>query len=612
MRLDRPGRALAGRGTALVAVLAVWVCGVAVHIEPADAEGKIDSFSVFPLTTQAGAHPDLHVSFTLAEPGSPETAETLHLDLPEGFGFIPHWVTRCTAVDFDLTKCPSNSQVGLITIRATPEEEPESLLGTAPVYALLPDEGEFGRLGFVIPVIDESVIVPVTIRSAGDYGARLSIEGLPQPQALAGASLELWGVPAHAANDADRFPPGSPGSPAGCPGLSDTGCNTSTKSNLPMGPFLVNPTACEGSLVATLTLVTHEDPEHETDLAVAYPPVTGCDDLGFDPSLDVALTTEETGSSSGLELELLTPQPQSPTTPTASGVESTTVYFVEGLELGDRPPSSSICTTAEAAIGLEGPSACPESARVGTVTIDLSTVPEALTGRAYFGGVDSAGRYRVLLLASEYGLDMKLSLLLGDDPEFKEVSAEIPRLPQLPITEIGLNLEPSSGLLQTAGLCGLYPIESFVDSWSSLSFEFLDSFSLSSGPGATPCPDPAAVPQQTSAPSAVTPPTTPIPPPSGRAVAARLADVKAGRALLRLRCPRAGHCHGVVKLRVRSKLIGRSRFSISAGRSKVIRVRLNRAGKRLLRKARRHRLRAKLLGRGVAHGPILLRAAGRR
>jgi iron transport multicopper oxidase len=97
------------------------------------------------------------------------------------------------------------------------------------------------------------------------------------------------------------------------------------------------------------------------------------------------------------------------------------------------------------------------------------------------------------------------------------------------------------------------------------------------------------------------------PPKIGRAIAAHLARVKGGRALLRLRCGGREACRGVVKLRVGRKLIGKARFSLVSGKSKVIAIKLNRLGKALLRHARRRRLKARLVGGGVKHHTVVLK-----
>lgn len=96
----------------------------------------------------------------------------------------------------------------------------------------------------------------------------------------------------------------------------------------------------------------------------------------------------------------------------------------------------------------------------------------------------------------------------------------------------------------------------------------------------------------------------------GTAVAGGVAVVKGGKAQLRLRCPGRDPCKGLAALWVsgfKDVLLGKARFSVPAGKSRTVRVKLTSKGKRLLRKARRHRLRAKLKGRGVKKRTVLLK-----
>ena len=108
----------------------------------------------------------------------------------------------------------------------------------------------------------------------------------------------------------------------------------------------------------------------------------------------------------------------------------------------------------------------------------------------------------------------------------------------------------------------------------------------------------------------------------GQAVAVGVAPVKGGTALLRLRCRSETACRGVAKLvvRVRSKrnarrsaargrniVIGRSRFRVPAGRTKLLRIQLNRKGQRLLLQTGRRGVRARLAGRGLRNSTVRLK-----
>jgi hypothetical protein len=127
------------------------------------------------------------------------------------------------------------------------------------------------------------------------------------------------------------------------------------------------------------------------------------------------------------------------------------------------------------------------------------------------------------------------------------------------------------------------------------------------------------------------PPPPPPPPPHGLAVAKKFAFVVRGKALLRLTCRGAGACRGNLKLvarvksrkgkgkgakgsrrRVRNLVIGRAGFSIAAGRTKTIRVRLTGKGKRLVRRAGKRGLKVKLRGKGVANRAVKLKLKSRR
>jgi len=90
-------------------------------------------------------------------------------------------------------------------------------------------------------------------------------------------------------------------------------------------------------------------------------------------------------------------------------------------------------------------------------------------------------------------------------------------------------------------------------------------------------------------------------------------SVRRGRALLRVRCVGEGVCRGAVTLvvRVRRIAIGRRGYSIAAGRTKTVRVRLTRRGRRLLRRAGRRGLPARAKGVGLENRAIRLKLKGR-
>ena len=57
--------------------------------------------------TQAGAHPNLNASFTLAASAEPETAKSVRLGLPEGVFINPDAAPKCAASSFAAFECPA-------------------------------------------------------------------------------------------------------------------------------------------------------------------------------------------------------------------------------------------------------------------------------------------------------------------------------------------------------------------------------------------------------------------------------------------------------------------------------------------------------------------------
>ena len=151
---------------------------------------------------------------------------------PQGVFGNPNAITQCTSSDFALDQCPPDSQAGLITVYANYEGNPNYLLGTAPIYRprTRAEARPRSSPSSSRPSTSRSTI-PVAVRTGSDYGLRFTVSDITQLTPLAGANLTFWGFPADASHDAQRFPKGSPGEPAGCPGLADTSCIASPTSS---------------------------------------------------------------------------------------------------------------------------------------------------------------------------------------------------------------------------------------------------------------------------------------------------------------------------------------------------------------------------------------------
>jgi hypothetical protein len=472
----------------LLAILAL-----AASASPAFGSQDIEGFEASISTNQAGGHPNVSFGFALEDPGQPESASEVILNAPEGLFGNPNAVPRCTSSDYALHQCPTASQVGIVTIRANYSGNPDNLLGTAPLFYVEPQTTEETvRFAFIVPALQIPISTPVAVRTGTDYGLRFSVSGLSQLIPLAGAKMTVWGFPAGAVNNGDRFAKGSPGSPAGCPGSEDTTCEGPNPSGVANHPMINNPTVCTGQeLPITLSARTYQDPNTFTHASDELPAMEGCQKLNFYPVLNAQTTSQETDAPSGLDLELFAKQFESQAL-SPSQIRSATVTLPEGLTINpDAADGQSSCADAQANFGSEAPANCPDNAKIGTMELETPALDGPLKGSIYFGEPKPGNQYRIFLVADGFGIHAKLVGSLHPDPQTGQVTAEFVDLPQVPFESFDFHVFASQrGLLATPTHCGAYTVESTFEPWNSVLAPQPSSpvFALSSGPNGRPCP----------------------------------------------------------------------------------------------------------------------------
>jgi hypothetical protein len=462
---------------------------------PAQASEAIESFTTTTSNTQAGGHPDLSTSFTLASPGQPEAARNVIFNAPTGVFGNPYAITHCTSSDFALDQCPSDSQAGLITIRANYKGNPDFLLGTAPIFDLEPQGEQTALFAFIVPTLNIPIDIPVAVRTGGDYGLRFTVSNITQVTPLAGADLTFWGFPALGGvggHDEERFPKGVPGDPSNCPGLADASClGAPVPASIPVHPLTDNPTTCAGPLTTSLTVQTYQDPANPTTQQSSYPATTGCDQEVFNPVLYASPTVNETDAPSGLNVELSAPQflgfAASP-----SEIKSATVTLPEGFTINpDAADGQSACSDEQANFGSEGPAQCPDNSKIGTFQIGTQALPAPLTGAVYIGEPKPGNQYRLFLIASGFGINAKLVGSFKPDPQTGQLTAFFENLPQAPFEDFDLHLFASDrGLMATPTACTIYTTKAHFFPWNATLADQESSqvFGLDSGPHGAECP----------------------------------------------------------------------------------------------------------------------------
>jgi hypothetical protein len=477
--------------TLLSALLAVFAIGAV----PASAKQEVTEFTVGSSNSQAGGHGDLTSRIRLENPGEPEVAKTINVNLPVGLFGNPGAAFRCRNSDFVINACSPGSQVGLITIFANYEGNPNFILGTAPIYNVeTVGEDEAARLAFVAPTVDVPVTIPIYVRTDRDYSLQLSIATISQNVALSAAQLTIWGFPADHAHDADRFPPGEPGSPPGCAGSTSTSCLEAPHPTAghSVQPFTDNPSICTGApLPISVEVTTYQDP-NPSHAAASYPETTGCENQKFDPVFNLALTNQGADSPSGLDIQLRADQFLAGEAPSPSTLRSGSLVLPQGLSINpDAADGQTACLDSQAGFDNNLPGACPDQSKVGTVEVVTPALESPLLGSLYLGEPKPGDQYRAFMIFNGYGIHAKLFASFHPDPRTGQLTMTVDDLPQVPFEEFNLHLFASDrGLMATPARCSVYVADSTLVPWNG-ALAPQDSqpiISVTSGPNGSPCP----------------------------------------------------------------------------------------------------------------------------
>ncbi len=460
---------------------------------PCWASESIESFETISSTAKAGGHPDFEVLFSLREPGEPETAQNVIYNLPQGVFGNTNAISQCTEVSFALDECAPDSQAGLITIHANYKGDPNYLLGTAPIYDVVPGSEETARFAFIAPTVGIPISIPVAVRTGGDYGLRFTVSDITQLTPVSSARLSWWGFPASDGHNLQRFAKGSPGEPAGCAGLANTSCiSTATPANGVNNPLTDNPTTCTGEALQTnLEVQTYQDPEHLSRKDSDIPAIVECERETFNPVLQASATTSETDAPSGLNIELKAPQFEG-FSASPSELKSSTVTLPPGFTINpDAADGQTACTDAEANFGSEGPANCPDHSKIGTFAIGSPTLNGPLTGSVYIGEPEANNQYRLFMVASGFGMNIKLVGSFRPNPETGQLTTTFEELPQLPFEIFELHLFASDrGLMATPTTCTIYTVTADLFPWDTALADQTSTqvFGLTSGPHGSQCP----------------------------------------------------------------------------------------------------------------------------
>jgi hypothetical protein len=423
---------------------------------------------------QAGAHADLTTSFAIAtDPASPTDShgykepyartKDLIVNLPPGLIGNPNLIPQCTAVQFATAfsggGCPNASQVGVTRIKLY---EYNLAAYTEPIYNMEAPEGgdTVARLGVYAANLPN--YINVSVRSDQDYGLTARLEGVNGLLKLVTAETTIWGVPAAASHDTERQTPseafnGASESPSRHP------------SERPPAPFLGNPTRCGVAQEVSVSAFSYQLPDHLSPPAIAaLPPINGCNELEFHPSLTVTPTSREAAAPSGLEAELSVPQNETVDGLATSELRDAIVTLPRGMTIASGAADGlAACSAQQVGYKTLAPSACPEAAKIGSAEIDVPALSRVLHGAIYQRTPEPGHLFRIWLVTDELGLHLKISGDIQLDPVTGQITSLFLENPQAPVRNFKLRFKggPRAPLANPSS-CGAYRTHYEFAPWS--------------------------------------------------------------------------------------------------------------------------------------------------
>jgi hypothetical protein len=438
--------------------------------------------------TQAGSHPyelSINLDFNTRSNSRVRDIET---NLPPGLVGDPNAVPQCTRQQLDNEICPASTQIGVDRAGFRASKAAPTML-TVAVYNMVPPPGIPAQFAFEL--FHLNAFLDAGVRSGSDYGITEHVDNIPKNPAF--NRITIWGVPADPVHDPER----------GCTGAGDL--VKACSSGAAVKPLLTLPTSCMGLQTFTVNAntwqdasVTAEDSFVSHDSNGKSTGFTGCEHLGFGPSITTAPDTTNADTPAGLTVEVKPPLGglSDVNGLSTSDIQNTTVTLPEGLVINPGQAAGlKACQESESGLGTEGPLSCPLASKVGTVKIKTplleGSAEKELEGNVYILQ-SNPPNLKLLVAASADGVNLKLVGKVHLDEATGRLTTKFEGTPELPVTDFKLSFNGGAqAALATPTQCGTYTTTSDFNPWSSPFVADVfptSSFQISSGPGGGPCP----------------------------------------------------------------------------------------------------------------------------
>jgi hypothetical protein len=309
----------------------------------------------------------------------------------------------------------------------------------------------------------------------------------------------LWGNPASPLHSGERalrggsLPPIDP----------ETFEPITVESTAPERPLIDNPTTCSGVPLRTdVRADSWQTPNVFSYTSYDHDPagnplvIGGCEKLEFDASIRAQPTTTEAETPTGLDVELRFPQNDYQDGLATSQLRDADVVLPEGMAVS---PSSAgglgSCSPDQIGLGTDAQPNCPQSSKIGSVTVATPVIENPLEGGVYLAQQkqNKFGSLLALYLVVDdpaTGVLLKIPGKVETDPSTGRLTARFDDDPQLPIEALRLNLfgGPRASLV-TPPSCGTYTTRGEFTPWSgNAPVVATDTFQIDEGPEGSACP----------------------------------------------------------------------------------------------------------------------------
>jgi len=391
--------------------------------------------------TQAGGRvpfgvTDFKVLTTGSYPDKVPTSIVTHLrtDVAPGLATNPFAVPQCSLADFGTTEVspesgaypPSNcagSELGTneVTVWLGPEVNQDApLSGT--VYNLEPENG-----------------------LASEFGVAISLKPLLGVELFAHTLIKgnvEWGQQANGTNQGDYHDYFEIDVSPHLPLIRSRLVFEGTRG----GDFITNATSCPGHNTTTLKMTDLEKTVVKNEFTTPIG-LEGCDKVPFDPN--IALIPGSTGHDEPDEVTTEVAIPRVPSAPIDNAqLKTATVTLPEGMTLNPSAAAGlAACKPSEARIHSSTKGvACPAASEIGTVDLNVPTLPDgSLKGKMFLGGPESGpitGPPYIVYLDAEserYGVSVRIKGETIPNPATGRVTTVFNENPEQPFTTAALH-----------------------------------------------------------------------------------------------------------------------------------------------------------------------------